>query len=154
MHITGYGYIQIGITFSGLFPISEVTVGKKKDGDDDDDERATETLDKNKISEEVTILDDFSDDFSHVDLTQEIEDQNDINFLDLEELNLKHCDWENVKNITPYLNITLNNNKTRCMKKSSLCWLFSEKNGKLSSDRLLRVRGMTAAKRTTKIMEG
>ena len=44
---------------------------------------------------------------------------------------------------TPYLKVILNDNKIVTVRKSSLCWYFSDSTGRLSSDRLLRVRGMS-----------
>ncbi|XP_030753635.1 uncharacterized protein LOC115880545 [Sitophilus oryzae] len=41
------------------------------------------------------------------------------------------------------LAVTLNDGKTRILKKSTLIWFFSEKQGRLSTDRLLRVKGMS-----------
>ncbi|XP_050514976.1 uncharacterized protein LOC126890166 [Diabrotica virgifera virgifera] len=41
------------------------------------------------------------------------------------------------------LSVTLKDKKTRIIKKSTLIWFFQEKQGRLSTDRLLRVKGMT-----------
>ncbi|CAG9822811.1 unnamed protein product [Phaedon cochleariae] len=37
------------------------------------------------------------------------------------------------------------NGKMMTLRKSTLCWLFSDKSGRLSSDRIMRVRGMSAS---------
>lgn len=44
------------------------------------------------------------------------------------------------------LKITINNKKDMLVKKSTLCWLFSDKSSRLSNDRILRVKGMTNKK--------
>lgn len=46
------------------------------------------------------------------------------------------------KRNSPYIPAILKNNKIVTIRKTSLCWLFSEKHGRLSSDRLLRVKGL------------
>lgn len=70
------------------------------------------------------------------------------NMTDVEVLNIR--DYKNDLKSSTYnkifLKIRLNNTKTMVVKKSTLCWLFSEKAGRLSSDRLLRVKGMSSGK--------
>lgn len=76
----------------------------------------------------------------------ELSDIEDIKcYRDREDLNL--TDFSDKHSILEehgaYLTVTLKSGKQMTVKKSSLCWLFSEKQGRLSADRLLRVRGMT-----------
>lgn len=71
--------------------------------------------------------------------------------------NLLACDSLNIKDYSSsdkgkrktdiYLTLSLNNNKIVTVKKSTLCWLFTNTSGRLSSDRLLRVRGMSGQKK-------
>ncbi|CAG9773365.1 unnamed protein product [Ceutorhynchus assimilis] len=61
--------------------------------------------------------------------------------------NLKIKDYNDGKNKThsdnSRLSITVNN-KNMIVRKSTLCWLFFDKKGKLSSDRRIRCRGMSS----------
>lgn len=78
----------------------------------------------------------------------ELED--DLNTLtDMEDLNLKDFSGQNKSfdKSSPYMMVKLSNGKQKTVKKSSICWLFSEKQGRLSTDRLLRVKGMSQPKR-------
>ena len=61
----------------------------------------------------------------------------------------KKFNIKNKKN-SPYIQVLLKNRKLVTVRKTSLCWLLSEKHGKLSSDRILRVRGENAKKDTEK----
>ncbi|KAK4886217.1 hypothetical protein RN001_002488 [Aquatica leii] len=86
-----------------------------------------------------------SDNELYEDSLSHYEDDSSI-FANLEDLNIKdYCQKStDVKtdNQTPYITIKLKNGKTKTIRKSSLCWFFSEKKKGLSSDRILRVRGM------------
>lgn len=62
--------------------------------------------------------------------------------------NLKSRLNKNRDKNSPYLEVALKNRKIVTVRKSSLCWLFSEKQGRLSTDRLLRVRGSNGASNT------
>ncbi|KAK4887006.1 hypothetical protein RN001_003277 [Aquatica leii] len=69
------------------------------------------------------------------------------NLLDLEDLNFKDYATSNSKNPSAFLKITLSNGKQKTVRKSSICWLFDERKGRMSADRLFRVRGMYNPKR-------
>lgn len=70
----------------------------------------------------------------------------------LNSLDLKDC--SNIKfPEKSCLTVQLANGKMIKVKKSTLCWFFQNKKGRLSSDRLVRVRGMTKQKNERKSKE-
>lgn len=64
----------------------------------------------------------------------------------LDSLNLKDCSNTKFPEKS-CLTVELANGKIVKVKKSTLCWFFQNKKGRLSSDRLVRVRGMTEQKK-------
>lgn len=90
-------------------------------------------------------------DFENISEELNSEMSSEINiFSNMKSLNIK--DYTAKKNNSdpgsdPSLLTILVNNKTMLVKKSTLCWLFSEKKNNLSTDRLHRVRGMTRSKK-------
>lgn len=109
--------------------------------DEEDTERETENED-----EEITVViedpvESFKDDADISDkklIDKEISVLEELNF---ETLNFKDYTGSKCQDKT-CLTLLLNNGKSITVRKSTLCWFFSEKQGRLSSDRLLRVRGM------------
>ena len=76
-------------------------------------------------------------------------DEGDLSlFSSYKKLNLKDYSEDKVTNKGSFLNVTLNGKK-HLIKKSSLCWLLSDKS-RLSNDRIYRVRGMTSLKKKIK----
>lgn len=70
-------------------------------------------------------------------------DPNLINFLDdldLKDYNETKYESEDFFENSPFIKVLFKSSKTMVLRKSSLCWLFSSKKTKLSSDRLLRVQ--------------
>lgn len=72
--------------------------------------------------------------------------RNDISlFNSFTELELK--DYTKTKTMvtsgSPYVEVLLNNNNKKIVRKSAICWFFGNKCGRLSTDRIQRVRGMT-----------
>lgn len=61
--------------------------------------------------------------------------------------NSKHSEPSN----SPFLTVKLHNNKEVKIRKSSLCWFFSEKGDRLSTDRLLRVKVMASSDRNNRV---
>jgi len=55
-----------------------------------------------------------------------------------------------------YVKVILNNEQTKIVRKSAICWFFGSKKGRLSTDRIQRVKGMsggiTQNKHNTKIV--
>ncbi|CAG9765751.1 unnamed protein product [Ceutorhynchus assimilis] len=82
---------------------------------------------------------------SEYDLNELEEDLNTLQ--DMENLNLRDYSGQNKScdKSSSYIMVTLKNGKQMTVKKSSICWFFSEKQGRLSTDRLLRVKGMSSA---------
>ncbi|CAG9767012.1 unnamed protein product [Ceutorhynchus assimilis] len=82
---------------------------------------------------------------SEYDLNELEEDLNTLQ--DIENLNLRDYSGQNKScdKSSSYIMVTLKNGKQMTVKKSSICWFFSEKQGRLSTDRLLRVKGMSSA---------
>ncbi|CAH1104519.1 unnamed protein product [Psylliodes chrysocephalus] len=70
-------------------------------------------------------------------------DKEEINnvFSNLDSSNLKNYTDKMKRNDTPYLKLSLNNKTEMTVLKSSLCWLYAKKAGRLSVDRIMRVRG-------------
>lgn len=72
-----------------------------------------------------------------------IEIEKELNhFTGIEILNIKDYSGEKSESDSSLLNITVNDKKM-LVKKSTLCWFFADKKGKLSSDRRIRCRGMS-----------
>lgn len=66
-------------------------------------------------------------------------------FQSMEHLDLKDCS-KTPKNNRSLLEITLKTGKTMTVKKSTLCWFFTENKSRLSTDRLNRVKSMGSQK--------
>src|SRR5699024_2020067 len=64
----------------------------------------------------------------------------------LKDYSLKHKEDSN----NSYIKVVLNNKSTVTVRKSSLCWFFMDKNGRLSSDRIHRVKGENKISTLTK----
>lgn len=75
-----------------------------------------------------------------------------IELLGQEKLNLKDYSGTKTNNPNQFLKVIVGN-KSKMVRKSSLCWLFSDKTGRLSNDRLLRVRGMSSTSNTGKTQQ-
>lgn len=73
---------------------------------------------------------DFSDDLSYLSTFSSID--------------LKEHQSKTLANNRSYFKIKLNNGTTKLIKKSAVCWFFYEKSGRLSSDRIYRVQGMSS----------
>lgn len=78
-----------------------------------------------------------------------IEIEEELNhFTGIDVLNIKDYSKEKIVSDSSMLNITING-KNMLVKKSTLCWFFSEKKRKLSSDRRLRCKGITSKSQTS-----
>ncbi|KAK4880910.1 hypothetical protein RN001_004229 [Aquatica leii] len=75
--------------------------------------------------------------------------KNDLSILSHQSLNLKDYSKTNISKNGPFLRISINKDKQITVRKSSLCWLFSEKHH-MSTDRTLGVRNMGSASKPPK----
>lgn len=111
--------------------------------DDDDDDEDSDTELRNNLVSEDEITNIIGDD----ELNDEDRDNNDtVEFLST--LDLKTFTSHQVQDNKFCLKIG-----EKLIKKSTLVWFFSNKKGRLSTDRLLRVRGMSSSINTVEKKE-
>lgn len=111
--------------------------------EEENEEKEKNDNDNEGQNEEIESTEDFVDDFENL--------QNDILiFKNQTDLNLKDYTTNcTEKNKSLFLNVIINEKKY-VVRKSSLCWLYQNKNS-LSSDRLYRVRGMNVTNTNKKV---
>lgn len=127
------------IIMPSIIKLNQIELNKvNSDTNEDDDEKEVENgaeITRNSTSDSE--MEEIEKDLSQ--------------FSQLDDLHLKDYSNQNTINESSYIKVQLKN-KCVTIRKSSLCWFFSEKYNKLSSDRLLRVRGTAETKTSTSFM--
>jgi len=116
-----------------------------RDGDSDEDSDADNVI-ENIITQETTS--EVTQETTSEVITEEERQELEIlkNQMNRQDFNLKDYSTYTGKKESQFLKVYLNSSNVKTIRKSTLCWLFSNKTGRLSSDRLLRVRGPTTDK--------
>lgn len=107
--------------------------------DDDDDEQ--QLLDDDPSIENIpcNVLQEIEDDAKLISENLEID-------LDLRDYDNNRKTKNKLGRNSLYLRVILKSKKTVTVRKSSLCWLYSEKYGRLSSDRIFKFRGTSSSR--------